>query len=67
MKKIFAVLILVLFLVSVIGCAPEPKSEVELAEEDIQTDLSEIDTLEEELGMSELEELDTLIEELESD
>lgn len=72
MRRIFAVLILAVFIIFIIGCkAPtekeEPKLEVEIAEEDIETDLSEIDTLEEELDMPELDELDALIEELESD
>jgi len=66
MRKIFAVLALILIIAFVIGCEA-PKSDVEVAEEDIESDISEIDALEEDLDMAELDELDTLIKELESD
>lgn len=73
MKKILPILTLVLFVIFIIGCKnlmledEGPKSGVEVAEEDIEKDISEIDTLEEDLDMSELDELDALIEELEFD
>ncbi len=60
-------LFLILLVALVIGCkkAPEePKLEVEIAEEDIEADISEIDTLEEDLDASELDEIDTLINDL---
>ena len=66
MRKILAVLALILIIAFVIGCEA-PKSDVEVAEEDIEADISEIDALEEDLDMAELDELDALIEELESD
>ncbi len=70
MKKIIVVLVLILLIYLVVNScktAEEPQSEVEIAEEDIGEDISEIDKLEEELDMSELDELDALLEELESE
>jgi len=67
MKKMITALFLILLVALVIGCkkAPEePKLEVEIAEEDIEADISEIDTLEEDLDASELDEIDTLINDL---
>ena len=67
MRKIFGLVCLILLVSLIFGCKPqkeEPKLEVEVAEEDISSDISEIDTLEEDLDMSELDELDNLINEL---
>lgn len=66
MRKILAALVLISLVIFITSCKAPPKLEVEVAEEDIGADISEINTLEEDLNMSELEELDTLIEELES-
>lgn len=72
-KKIFAALILALFVMFVTSCKiptlekEEPKLEVELIEEDIGISVSEVDSIEDDLNMPELDELDDLIKELESD
>ena len=66
MKKLITALFLILLVSIMIGCkAPEePKLEVEIAEEEIEADIAEIDALEEDLDSSELDELDSLINEL---
>ena len=70
LKNILIILVLILLIYLVVDSCKvteEPKSEVELAEEGIGDDLSEIDDLEEDLDMSELDEIDALIEELDSE
>lgn len=70
MKRILAgmvLLLLILLMLLTIGCKKEVRLDVEIAEEDVKADISEVDALAGDLEPSELEELDSLIEELESD
>ena len=69
MKKLIALTILVLFTIFIVACqTPEPESnltEEEVAEESLDDDLSEIDSLVEDLYLEEIDEIDQALAELE--
>jgi hypothetical protein len=66
MKKMLAILLILTFLV--VGCqktiVPEVSESEEVSVENIGTDISEIDSLEEELSLEELESLENDLDNL---
>jgi len=58
MKKILALLSLILIAVLLIGCQPTPSSTDSAEEQTLDEELAEIESLEDDLDLTELDDLD---------
>jgi PBP1b-binding outer membrane lipoprotein LpoB len=68
MKKIILISAIFVLALLIFGCQPAPTETVtdtDLTEADIEADISEIESIEQDINLTELDEIDQMIKELE--